>query len=121
MALYVTRALLEVNGAQETNFKKVTQHARVVAKPVPLMYRSGSALLTQRFSIEVDYVVPAINPFDWSQVKDGTFTVEYDSGERTDYAGVYVTQVGEAAVDGENELVQAITMSCETRNGSTGA
>lgn len=121
MALMITRCALEVNGAVVTDFKGFTEKARVIRKQVPLMYSTKHAELTQRFSMDVDYVVPQVNPFDFDSVSGGTLTVEFDGGDRIDFGGVYTLDVGDAAVDGENELVKKITFGAETRNGLTGA
>lgn len=121
MALYVVRCALEVNGAVETNFKSFTEKSRVLRKQVPLMYKTGHAQLTQRFQVEVDYVVPQTNPFSFDGISGGTLTVEYDSGDRVDFGGVYTLEVGDAAVDGENELVRKVTLGAESRDGQTGA
>lgn len=120
--LYITRLALEVNGIVVTDFKSFTEKARTLRKKVPLMYKSGTAELTQRYEVEVDYVVPRdVTPFDFDSVVGGTLTVEYDSGDRTDFGGVATISVGDGKVDGENELVKVITLSAETRNGNTGA
>lgn len=121
MSLMVVRCSLEVNGVVVNDFKGFTEKARVIRKQVNLMYATKHAELTQRFSVDVDYVVPQVSPFDFDSVKGGTLTVEFDSGDRIDFGGVYTLDVGDAAVDGENELVKKITLGCETRNGLTGA
>ena len=121
MALYVTRLALEVNGQVVTDFKAFTEKARIIRKKVPLMYKSGTAELTQRYEVEVDYVVPQIGPFDFDSVTGGTLSVEYDSGERIEFGGVATAEVGDATVDGENELVKKIRLIAETRNGNSGA
>jgi hypothetical protein len=121
MALYVTRCALEVNGNVVTDFKGFTEKARVIRKQVPLMYKTGHAELTQRFSVDVDYVVPQVAPFDFDTVKGGTLTIEFDSGDRIDFGGVYTLDIGDATIDGEAELVKKVTLGCETRNGLTGA
>jgi len=120
MALSVTRLSLEVNGQVVNDFKAFNEKARVLRKAVPLMYRTNTAQLTQRYEVEIDYVVPQINPFVFDTVEGGTLTVEYDSGERTEFGGVSCAEVGDAMVDGENELVKKIRLTCETRNGNTG-
>lgn len=117
MALHVIRASLEVNGKLITDFKGVTEKSRNIAKAVPLMYSTGSAQLTQRFAVSVQYVVPQINPFDFNTVQGGTLTVEYDSGDRNTYGGVYTDVIGDASVDGEAELVRTIDFHAESLNG----
>jgi hypothetical protein len=119
--MYITRCALEINGASVTDFKAVTEKSRVQAKQVNLMYKSGTSLLTQRYQVEVDYVVPAVSPFNFENLYGGTLTLEYDNGERVDFGGVAVMSVGDSTIDGENELVKKIGLICETRNGATGA
>lgn len=121
MGLYVTRASLEINGASITDFKAFTEKTRTIRKAVPLMYKTGAAELTQRFSGDLDYVVPRSAAVEFDAITAGTLTIEFDSGERVDFGGVHVTEVGDAAIDGENELVRKISFVAETREGKTGA
>lgn len=122
MALYVTRCLLSVNGTDIDNFKAVTEKARIPRKAVPLMYKTGAAELTERFEVDVEYVVPRdTTEFDFTSVSGGTLTIEYDSGTQTRFGGVHCKEVGDAKIDGEAELVKVISFICETRNGNTGA
>jgi hypothetical protein len=120
MGVYISRAALEINGQEITDFKSVTDKTITYNKPVHLMYKTGSTVLTQRFLFDVDYVVPQSDPYDFSQVKGGTFTIEYDNGDRTDFGGVSIISVGDGKVDGENELVKVIEFMAETKNGIIG-
>jgi hypothetical protein len=121
MSLFISRVSLEVNGAIVTDIKAVSENARVLRKAVPLMYKSGAVELTQRYGGTFDYVVPQTAPMSFDDVTAGTLTVEYDNGDRVDFGGVHVTEVGDATVDGENELVSKISWIAETRNGASGA
>jgi len=121
MALYISRCSLEVNGAVITDFKGFTEKTRTIRKAVNLMYKTGAAELTQRYSGDLDYVTPQENAIEFDGITGGTLTVEFDNGERVDFGGVHVVDVGDAAIDGENELVKKISWIAETRNGSTGA
>ena len=121
MALYITRLALEVNGQVITDFKGFTEKARILRKKVPLMYKSGTAQLTQRYEVDVDYVVPQINPFSFDGVEGGTLQVTFDSGDTIAFGGVACAEVGDATVDGENELVKKVRLICESRNGNTGS
>jgi len=120
MGLYITRASLEVNGTVIDDFKGVTEHARIIRKKVPLMYKSGTADITQRYEVTVEYVVPQVNPFIFDGVEGGTLTIEYDGGDSVSYGGVATAEVGEAKVDMENEVVRAIRLIAERRNGNAG-
>jgi len=118
--MYITRCVLEVNGVVVEDFKGFVEKARILRKKVPLMHKSGTADLTQRYEIEVDYVVPQVAPFDFDSVEGGTLTVEYDGGDRVEYGGVATAEVGDGTIDGENEMVKKIRLIAETRNGNTG-
>ena len=120
MSLYVTRASLEVNGAVISDFKAVTMKSRAIRKQIPLMYSTGHGQITQRYQIDLDYVVPQTNPYNFDAVAGGTLNIEYDSGERVEFGGVYTLDVGDANVDGEKEVIQKITLGAETRNGNFG-
>lgn len=121
MSLYIVRAALEINGTEITDFKAVTQKSTTIRKSVHLMYKTGTASLTQRFELEVDYVVPADKAeFAFPTLQGGTFTVEYDNGTRVNYGGVSTLTTGDSAVDGENELVRKVTLMAETKDGNAG-
>jgi hypothetical protein len=124
MANYVVRATLAVNGQDISDFKAFTEKARILSKSVHLMYKTGNAQLTQRFTGELDYVVPKDTAeFDWASIvgNGGTLVVEFDNGEQTRFGGVSVTEIGDAKADGENEMIRPISFMAETRNGATGA
>ena len=122
MALSITRALLSVNGQDISDFKAFTEKTRTLRKSVHLMYKTNAADLTQRYMIDLDYVVPRDVPeFDFEDVTGGTLVIEYDSGEQVRFGGVHCLTVGDGVIDGENELVRKIEFMAETRNGNTGA
>ena len=123
MSNYITRCQFEVNGTVINDFKSVTENEYTVSKVVPLMYKTGSARLTKRFQLEVVYVQPPVNPFNWDQVLggNGTITLEYDSGERVDYGEVSVLSVAASAIDGENELTRVVKFMAGTKNGDNGS
>jgi len=119
--MYITRCALEVNGKTVTDFKGFSEKARTIRKKVPLMYKSGTAQITQRYEVEVDYVVPTTSAFDFDSVQGGTLTIEFDGGDRVEFGGVATAEIGDATIDMENELVKKIRLIAETRNGNTGA
>ena len=123
MPLYITRAAVEVDGHVITDFKAFVEKAIIPNKRVNLMYKSGSAALTQRYEFDLDYVEPQINPYDWfgTAGKKITVTVDYDGGERVDFGSCAIVNIGDATVDGENEKIRKIEFMAETRNGATGA
>lgn len=111
MSEYITRCVLNVNGQQIDDFKAVTPKEIERHKAVNLMNKTGVARMTPRYAVDVDYVVPEDAPaFDWSEVANGTLSIEFENGQRTTYTGVYIAKEGEQKVDGENELVQTIEL-----------
>lgn len=111
---YVTRVQLDVNGKTITDFKTFTIKEEEYYKQIPLMNKTGHAAVTTRHGCSVDYVKPVTNPeIDWSTVRDGRLTVEYESGARTTFTGVYCLKKGEEKVDGENEVVIPIDLGAE--------
>jgi hypothetical protein len=113
---FINRCTLTVNGQEITDFKSVTEKEVEHHRPVNLMHKTGHCKVTSRFAASVDYVEPAGQPgFDWESVVDGTLTIEYEGGSRVNYGGVYVLKVGEAKIDGDNELVRTIELGAQTR------
>lgn len=111
MSEYVTRCTLDVNGQAIEDFKAVTEKEIELHKAIKLMNKTGVAGVTPRYGVDVDYVVPADAPeFGWEGVKNGTLSIEYENGKRTTYTGVYIGKIGQAKVDGENELVRTIEL-----------
>lgn len=122
MSLYLTRAAMEYNGALYTDFKSFQEDPVIMAKAIPLMYKTGTAPLTRRYKFKVEYVVPqGSTGLVFDNVTGATFSVEYDGGERHDYGGCTVEQVAESKIDEENELVREITFVCESKDGDFGA
>lgn len=121
MANFITRCELSINGATEKNFKSFTEKATTHGISVNLMNETGYAKKTQRWQVEVDYVVPQVNPRDFSTLANGTLTVEYNGGERHNYGGVNLLEVGDSTIDGDNEKIQKVTLLCETRDGLKGS
>lgn len=118
---YVTRATLAINGQDITDFKAVSEKSRTIHKQVPLMYKTGTATLTQRFSGDLDYVIPRDTPeFNFDGVVGGTLIIEYDNGEQVRFGGVATAETGDVSIDGENEAVKKVAWIAESRNGQVG-
>lgn len=116
MTEYVNRCTLEVNGQSIDDFKAVTEKKRTIAKPVKLMNKQGTAGVTPEYGAMVDYVVPQdTSEFDFDAVKDGTLVIEYENGKRIRYSEVRTLEIGEAKIDGDNELVKAIDLFASGR------
>ena len=115
MTEYVNRVTLDVNGTQIEDFKAFTDNEQELHKAVNLMNKAGFMETTQRPGCKVDYVVPKESEFDWSTVKDGRLSVEFENGRRVTFTGVYVLKIGEAKIDGDNEVVRAIDLGAIKR------
>jgi hypothetical protein len=120
--LYVTRATLNLSGSEISDFKAFSESAVTTAKQVQLMHKTGVAALTRRFLFTLTYVVPAVGVIDWEtfvgSVGSGTCNIKYDNGDVVKFLGVSVLEVGEASVDGENELSRVISFMAERKNGA---
>jgi len=107
---YLSRVLLDVNGVQIDDFKSATDKEVELNKRVNLMNKTGFMAATPRYGVEVEYVVPYSGEFDWTAVKDGRLTLEYENGKRVTYTGVCTLTVGDEKAEGENETTRAITL-----------
>ncbi|MDA8428483.1 MAG: hypothetical protein M0T70_04435 [Geobacteraceae bacterium] len=106
---YVRKVLLEINGQSITDFKTVTEGERTLRVPVKLMNKTGFATVTQRPTVQVDYVIPKDKPeFDFDSVEDGTLTIDYDNGTRITYSGICTDKIGSVKYDEDNDAVKQI-------------
>lgn len=113
---YVSQVLLEINGQNIIDFKKFTDDSVELNGKVKLMNGKGHFRKTPDYGFSVDYVVPLDSAeFDFSQVRGGTATVDYENGKRVRYTGVYVLEIGEMTIDGDNEAVRTIKFSSKTK------
>ncbi|MDD5676338.1 MAG: hypothetical protein PHC61_19350 [Chitinivibrionales bacterium] len=114
---FVSQVLLEINGQSIIDFKSVEEKEHELHKPVNLMGRTGHIRATPRYGVSVEYVTPSdATPFDFSTVRGGTLTIDYENGTRIKYTGVYVTNIGAVKYDGDNEATQTIDLSAVKRN-----
>lgn len=111
---YVSEVLLEINGQSITDFKSVTEGERLLYEPVKLMSITGHKKKKERPSCKVEYVVPSdTTEFDFTQVKGGTLTIDYQNGTRKKYTGVYAAKIGELKLDGDGDPVKTIEFSAK--------
>jgi hypothetical protein len=118
MSLYIVRAALEVNGTPYADFKSFQEEPVQFNKQIPLMYTTGSAPVTHRYKFKAEYVVPQVNPFDFTTLPAGsTFTVVYDGDERHVYGGIVVESITETKIDSENEFIRDVAFIAESKDG----
>ena len=101
---YVNTATLEMNGADFSDFASFTDNSTIVAKTVNLMNKTGFAKMIPRYGFSLTVKKPYTGELDLDSIENGTLTIEFDSGQRILYRGVYTLETGDGAVDGETEL-----------------
>jgi hypothetical protein len=105
-----------MNGQVLTDKSSVSIHEYEKNAQVKLMDRTGHRPVVARYGLSVEYVVPPKSRrIDWDGVKDGTFIVEDEVGNRTKFTGVYVIKVGERKYDGESDVKQNIELGAEDK------
>ncbi len=113
---YVELVTLEVNGAEITDFNKVSENDYEVRRAVNLMNKTGFTKTTPRYGVKVEYVIPkSQTPFNFNEVENGTLTIDRGNGKRITYGGVFTTKIGEASY-GEKEATQSIELGATERN-----
>jgi len=113
---FVSQVLLEINGQNITDFKTVEEKEFELHKTVNLMNTTGHIRTHPRYGVNLEYVIPFDGPeFDFSQVKGGTITIDYQNGTRVKYTGVYVLKIGSLKHDGDKESTRTIEFSAKTR------
>ncbi len=113
---YVSQVLLEVNGKNITDFKSVEEKEFELHKAVNLMNCTGHMTTHPRYGVNLEYVIPFDTPeFDFTKVKGGTITIDYQNGTRIKYTGVYVLKIGSLKHDGDKESTRTIEFSARDR------
>ena len=112
--LYVSQVLLEVNGKSMEDFKSVTEGEQELYGAVKLMNKTGHMKKQARPTCKVEYVVPSDGPeLDFTEVENGTLTIDFQNGTRKRYTGVYTTKIGELKLDGDGDPVKTIEFSAK--------
>lgn len=116
MSQYVNLVTIEVNGQSFSDFSGYTDNSVTVAKQVPLMNKTGHALMTPRYGFTLETKTPIPDtPIDLDNVRNGTVTVQDDGGGRITYGGVYTLETGDGSSDGETEITRTKVFSAETK------
>ena len=111
---FVSQVLLEINGKSITDFKSVTEGERELYGAVKLMNSTGHTRKQERPTVKLEYVIPSETPeFDFSEVRGGTITIDYQNGTRRKYTGVYTTKIGEAKFGDDDGVVKSIEFSAK--------
>jgi hypothetical protein len=112
MSEYISRVAVEVSGQVIDDFESFEEGEYRVSTPVKLMNSTGHALVTPRPTCSLEYVLPATGvEFDFTQVVDGTITVDYLNGTRKTYTGATTEKIGPRKFDGEKGATKKIEFS----------
>jgi hypothetical protein len=113
---YIVLCELTVDNTTITDFKSVEESEVELAKAVKAMKKTGFGDLTPMYGVVVDYLVPSTGtPYNWETLRNGTLTIIDDGGRKTIYTGVCRLKVGAKRRDGENEMVQTITLGAKKK------
>ena len=115
MSKYVNRVKLEFDGVIFDDFSQFSDDSVEKHVRVDLMNKTGHAEKTERYGFSVTVLTPQVQGVDIRNVADGTCTVEYDSGQRVTYQGVYCLETGDNPVDGETPANRTMTFSAERK------
>ncbi len=116
MAEYIVRCSLEANGSVFDNFTDFTETSTTVSKQVNLMNTTGTAKMLPRYGFSVEAVIPkAASGVNLQGLYRGTFTVEYENGDRVSFGGVSISELGDKSTNGEDETTQSLTFIAESR------
>ena len=114
--VYVSQILLEINGQQVDDFSKLTEKAVEYRATVQLMNKFGFVTKPHFYGISVDYVIPSDAPeFDFTQVANGTLTVDEENGVRITYSNVYLLSEGDVTREPGKEATKTIELAALKR------
>jgi hypothetical protein len=115
MGQYVSRVDVAIDGKKLVDMKNFKEHELAPRDQVNLMSSTGFVKKTVRHKFSLDYVIPAGARFDFNAVEKATALISAEDGGSINYSGVCCLTIGEAAYDGEKEVVQTITFGAEDR------
>ncbi len=111
---YVSIVILEINGQQIDDFKKVREGEREIRKTIQLARKIGVVRVVRGYPLEVDYLIPLDAPeFDFEaefEDGDGTLTIDYENGTRKVYSGVTLIKVGKTEYPDEEGAYKTIEL-----------
>lgn len=115
MAEYISKIEVEINGETITAFSGFTESTITRNIQVELMNTTGHAAITVRRQVSLDYVIPRDSAeFDFSDVKGGTVTVEYENGVRKTWGGCYTLEEGDTTYGTTDAATKTVTLGAES-------
>jgi hypothetical protein len=113
---YVSGIDLEVNGQVISDFQKFKETKVERRKAVNLMRKTGYVEVTARYAFDLDYVIPADDErFDFTDVVDGTVTIDMGGGKRRTYTGVFFMSEGDVTYEDGKESMQTMEFGATGR------
>jgi hypothetical protein len=114
---YVSQVLLEVDGMSIDDFSSVTEKEVEYRKSIQLMNKFGFVGVPRLYGLNVDYVVPKDAPeVDFTEVMNGTLTIDKENGVRVTYTGVYHLKTGDTKYEPGKEATQTIELAALKKN-----
>lgn len=109
MSEYVSRILLEVNGQSFEDFQDFEEGEIELKKQFALMNGTGIHGTQPVITSKLTAVIPKDKPeFDFTQLVDGTITVDYQNGRRKTYPNCHTLRLGRIAHNGNKESTREI-------------
>jgi hypothetical protein len=115
MSEYVNTVKIEFDGVVFEDFDQFSDDSVEKNTQVPLMNKTGFAQKTERYGFSVNVKTPVVEGIDVKSVRNGTCTVEFNSGKRVTYGGVYVLETGENTIDGEAPAGSTVSYGAITK------
>lgn len=114
---YVKRCRVTRNGQTVPHLKNYENGEQEYASDIKLMDGDGSSESVKRVRFSIDYAIPQAGAkLDWSDVKDETWTVELQGGQRITYTGVDCLKRGAFKTDMDNEAVFTLSFIATTES-----
>ena len=111
----VVRLSVEIDSVPYEFFASFTEDDVEISKQINYMNSTGFALLKERNTFSLDKIRTFGDTLNFRTIVNGTFTVEYETGERITFIGVHTMVLGAETGDGESEMTSAIAFGAASR------
>jgi len=119
MVKYIAKCFVIHNGKKLEHLKNFQILEEEFRAEVDLMSGAGTVDKARRYKFSLDYAPPKTGAkWDWSDVSDATFIIEWDGGSRTTYSGVDCLSQGETTADGQNDAHFTLTFIATSKDNS---
>jgi hypothetical protein len=112
MAKYATKVTTTINGSDFSDFSSFEEGETNIGTQVELMNKTGWGELTERYTFTVTVMYQA-DTQRIHNLRDATFVVAFNTGQRFTYSGCYPLTKGAGSLDGTTPLSQDVTFMAE--------